>query len=103
MSAEHQQEQDQQESGKGEASDPRPITVQTQSGYKQNEQPRAFELDGKRFTVLAIKKTWKQESGEGRRQKVFFRVHTHEGRSHDIAKDENSGEWTLEPFASSRD
>jgi len=80
----------------------RPIAVQVQAGYKQGEQPRAFELDGKRFTVLSIRKQWKEESDEGRRGKVFFRVHTHEGRSHDIARDENTGEWTLEPFASGR-
>jgi hypothetical protein len=78
----------------------RPIVVQTQSGFKQDEQPRAFELEGKRFTVLSIKKTWKEESDDGRRHKVFFRVHTHEGRSHDIARNENTGEWTLEPFSS---
>lgn len=88
---------------KDAATGPRPITVLTQSGFKQSEQPRAFEHDGKRFTVLAIKKTWKQDSGEGRRSKSFYRVHTHEGRSHDIARDENTGEWTLEPFASTHD
>lgn len=82
---------------------PRPVTVQTQSGFKQDEQPRAFEVDGKRFTVLSIKKQWKEESEEGRRDKVFYRVHTHEGRSHDIAFDGNTGEWTLEPFASDRE
>ncbi|MHB0915671.1 MAG: hypothetical protein ACYC5A_10790 [Thermoleophilia bacterium] len=87
----------------GAAAEPQPITVMTQSGFKQSGQPRAFELDGKRFTVLSIKKTWKQDSGEGRRSKSFFRVHTHEGRSHDIARDENTGEWTLEPFASKHD
>ena len=81
----------------------RPINVQVQTGYKQDEQPRAFELDGKRFTIISIKKQWKEESEEGRRSKVFFRVHTHEGRSHDIARDENTGDWTLEPFASSHD
>lgn len=85
-----------------ESSKAQPITVQTQSGYKQDAQPRVFELDGKRFTVLSIKKQWREESEEGRRGKVFFRVHTHEGRSHDIAMDENTGEWTLEPFASDR-
>lgn len=104
MAAEKGRGKDRQGRGRGaDASAARPISVQVQTGYKQDEQPRAFELDGKRFTVLSIKKTWRQESGEGRRHKVFFRVHTHEGRSHDIAKDENSGEWTLEPFASSSD
>jgi hypothetical protein len=78
------------------------ISVQTQSGFKQDEQPRAFELDGKRFTVLSVKKTWKEESEDGRRHKVYYRVHTHEGRSHDIARNENTGEWTLEPFSSGR-
>lgn len=88
---------------KQQGEQPRPISVQVQSSFKQEDVPRAFELDGKRFTVLSIKKQWKEESEEGRRDKVFYRVHTHEGRSHDIARDENTGEWTLEPFASKSD
>ena len=75
----------------------RPITVHSYSGFKQDEKPRAFELDGKRITVLSVKKTWQEESARGRHRKTFFRVHAHNGRTYDIALDSGTGEWTLEP------
>ena len=74
-----------------------PITVHSYSGYKKDEKPRAFELEGSRLTVLSVKKTWQEESAKGRHRKAFFRVHAHNGRTYDIALDEGSGEWTLEP------
>jgi hypothetical protein len=75
----------------------KPITVHSYAGFKQDEKPRAFELDGKRITVLSVKKTWQEESERGRHRKTFFRVRAHNGRTYDIARDSGSGEWTLEP------
>ncbi len=75
----------------------RTITVHSYSGFKQDEKPRAFELDGKRITVLSVKKTWQEESAKGRHRKTWFRVHAHNGLTYDIALDSGTGEWTLEP------
>ncbi len=75
----------------------KPITVHSYSGFKKDEKPRAFELDGNRLTVLSVKKTWQEESEKGRHRKTFFRVHAHNGRTYDIALDPGTGEWTLEP------
>ena len=75
------------------------ITVHAWSGYKKDETPRSFELDGKKLTVLSVKKTWQSEAAEGRHRKTYFRVHAHDGRSYDIALDPGTGEWTLEPWA----
>ncbi|MHB8792949.1 MAG: DUF6504 family protein [Thermoleophilia bacterium] len=75
----------------------KPITVHAYSGFKKDEKPRAFELDGKRLTVLSVKKTWQEESAQGRHRKTCFRVHAHNGRTYDICLDAGSGEWTLEP------
>ncbi|MHB9112230.1 MAG: DUF6504 family protein [Thermoleophilia bacterium] len=75
----------------------KPITVHAYSGFKKDEKPRAFELNGKRLTVLSVKKTWQEESEHGRHRKTFFRVHAHNGRTYDIAIDAGTGEWTLEP------
>ena len=85
------------QSGPGEEKAGKPITVYSYSGYKKDEKPRAFELDGARLTVLSVKKTWQEESVKGRHRKTFFRVHAHNGRTYDIALDESTGEWTLEP------
>ena len=76
-----------------------PITVHSFSGFKKDEKPRAFEIDGKRLTVLSVKKTWQEEAEKGRRRKTFFRIHAHNGRTYDIALDAGTGEWTLEPAA----
>jgi len=73
------------------------ITVHSYSGFKKDEKPRAFELDGKRLTVLSLRRTWQEESDQGRHRKTFFRVHAHNGRTYDIALDASTGEWTVEP------
>ena len=76
----------------------KPITVHAYSGFKSDERPRSFELEGKKLTVLRVKKTWQEESAASRRRKTFFRVHAHDGRTYDIAHDEGTGQWTLEPY-----
>ena len=80
----------------------RPVTVQSHAGFKQNERPRSFELDGRRLTVLSVKKTWQEEPAEGSGRKTVFRVHAHDGRNYDLAVDATTGQWTLEPYARDR-
>lgn len=100
MGLERKQHGEQQAAGeagrKPDAPAGRPITVHSYSGYKKDEQPRSFELDGKRFTILSVKKTWQEESVKSRRRKTCFRVRTHNGRTYDIALDGGTGTWTLE-------
>ncbi len=79
------------------------ITVHSHSGYKKDEKPRSFELDGRRLTILSIKKQWQEESEKTRGRKTFFQVHCHDGRSYNIALDEGTGLWTLEPWSGSHD
>ncbi len=79
------------------------IIVHSHSGYKKDEKPRSFELDGRRLTILAIKKQWQEESEKTRGRKSFFQVHCHDGRSYNIALDEGTGQWTLEPWSSGHD
>ncbi|MCL4310395.1 MAG: hypothetical protein M0Z32_08210 [Actinomycetota bacterium] len=94
-----------EDSGKNSASgetESQPIVVHSHAGYKQNERPRAFELDGRRLTVLSIRKTWQEELADGSGRKTVFRVHAHDGRSYDLAVDAATGQWTLEPFKRAR-
>lgn len=76
----------------------KPVTVHSYSGFKGDEKPRSFEVDGRKLTVLSVKKSWREESVKSRRKKAFFQVHCHDGRSYNIALDEGTGEWTLEPW-----
>lgn len=75
----------------------KPIVVHSYAGFKSDERPRSFELEGRKLTILAVKKTWQEESAAGRRRKTFFRVHAHDGRTYEIALDQGSGQWSLEP------
>ncbi len=90
-----------EEAGPGKAGEGKPagtpVTVHSYAGYKQDERPRAFELEGKRLTVLSVKRVWQEESEHGRHRKTVFRVHAHNGRTYDLALDSGTGEWTLEP------
>lgn len=77
----------------------RPVTVQAYSGFKGDERPRSFELDGKKLTVLRVIKTWREEASAGRHRKTIFRVHAHDGRQYDLALDAGAATWSLEPRA----
>lgn len=81
----------------GEAEAGQPITVHSYAGFKSDERPRSFELDGKKLTVLMVIKTWREESAQGHHRKTVFRVHAHDGRQYDIALDEGTAAWSLEP------
>ncbi len=97
-----QEEPEESAAGKGggqEEPTGKRITVHSHSGYKKDEKPRSFEIDGRRLTVLSVKKTWQEESSKTRGRKTFFQVHCHDGRSYNIALDEGTGEWTLEPWS----
>lgn len=81
----------------GEQPAGKPITVHSFSGFKRDESPRSFELEGKRLTVLRVAKTWQEESARGHHRKTVFRVHAHDGKTYEIALDQGTGAWTLEP------
>lgn len=72
------------------------MAVHSHAGYKRDEQPRSFEIDGRRLTVLAVKRTWKEEPQEGGRRRTFFKVLAHDGRTYLLALDDATGAWTLE-------
>lgn len=81
----------QQSAGKGG----RHVTVHCHAGYKRDEQPRSFELDGRRLTVLAVKRTWKEEPAAGGVRRTCFKVRAHDGRTYLLALDDATGIWTL--------
>lgn len=72
------------------------ITVHAYSGFKTDERPKSFEVEGRRLTVLRVIKSWKEETAGGHNRKVFFQVHAHDGRKYKLALDEGSHVWTLE-------
>lgn len=77
----------------------KPVTVHAYAGFKGDERPRSFELDGKKLTVLRVIKTWHEEAAAGRRRKTIYRVHAHDGRQYDLALEDGAATWSLEPRA----
>lgn len=66
-----------------------PIHVDSHSGYKANERPRGFELDGRHYRIYALEAEWRTPSGN------FFKVRA-EGKRFILRYDEQRDEWTLQ-------
>lgn len=69
------------------------ITVTTYAGYRGEEAPRAFDLQGERIMVLAIIATWLAENAETRERRRCFRVRGSDSLIHDICCVEPTMEW----------
>jgi hypothetical protein len=65
------------------------ITVECYSGYRGEQEPRAFTLGQRRFEVLEILDRW---LGPAHRH---FKVRADDGRSFVLRHDTVSGEWEL--------
>jgi hypothetical protein len=66
-----------------------PIRVECYSGYRGEEEPRAFWLGERRIEVMELLDRWL--SPEHR----YFRVKGEDGDTYILRHDEMSGEWTL--------
>jgi len=72
------------------------VTVTTYSGYRGEEEPRAFSLDGDNIEVLAVQKRWMEQGKTGGVTKRFFTIKGSDGYVYTLSHDEVSGEWVLE-------
>lgn len=74
-----------------------PLEVECYSGYKEAETPRSFVLGGLNLTVLAILKTWKEESvNKGQARKTFFKIRANDAKIYILSHNELTDEWLLE-------
>ncbi len=56
------------------------VKVETYSGYKANERPLAFEMNGRRYEVAEVLDRWYEGGTHGRIQQLdYFKVRTVEG------------------------
>ncbi len=79
-----------------EGSTNKPIKVHSYSGFKAEERPISFVLEGNECQVERILDSWRQESinpGEGR--KVYFKIKAEGDRAFTIFYDEKNEEWFL--------
>jgi hypothetical protein len=69
------------------------IKVAAYAGYKGEECPRAFIVDGEEIDALEIVDRWIEEEAGGRRQKRYFTVKGSDGSVHTLSYDPVLMEW----------
>ncbi|MEW6418650.1 MAG: hypothetical protein AB1480_11080 [Nitrospirota bacterium] len=69
------------------------IEVITYSGYRAEESPRAFMLNGEKIEVVRILDMWIEEGDEDRTRKRFFKVKGSDGYTHKIYYNEKIMTW----------
>lgn len=74
----------------------RPVRVRTYSGYKADQEPKAFELEGREIAVEVLGSQLKLEAESGRVYAVY-RVRGDNGRIYELWMDEE-GDWYLIPL-----
>ena len=65
------------------------VTVEAYAGYKGEETPRAFTLDGIRLSVDEILGSWYTETHS------CFRIHANDGQRYVLRYDLNEEAWEL--------
>lgn len=72
------------------------IKVITYSGYRSDESPRAFFINGEKITVVEIPDRWIEENLSDKTRKRFFIVKTIDDQKYKIYNDEKTLEWFCE-------
>jgi len=79
----------------------RAVEVSAWSGYRGDESPRAFILDGRRIEVRKILEQWVEEDAATRGRRRCFRVKGDDFRIHILRCQEVDGVWLHEGGADS--
>jgi hypothetical protein len=74
----------------------KPIEVSACSGYRGEESPRAFILNGKRIEVRKVLEQWVEEDAATRVRRRCFRVKGDDFRTHILHCMESDGVWLHE-------
>jgi len=74
-----------------------PINVETYSGYKDDETPRAFFHQGRRYLIEELIDRWYQASADPTLSSAsYFKVRTADRAVFIIKRDNESQTWSLE-------
>jgi hypothetical protein len=65
------------------------VGVECHAGYRRDETPRRFHLEGKTTEVVAILGRWKEPGV------LLFRVRSIDGRVYLLRRDEQAGLWDV--------
>lgn len=74
----------------------RPIQVEAYSGYRVNERPIAFVLDGRRYEVADIVDRWYEGGKSPKDQQLdYFKVRTTDGQEWMLRYDHLFDVWSV--------
>lgn len=71
----------------------RRISVTAYSGFRGEEKPRSFVLEGERIEVSGIEREWIEEDADTGEMMRRFRVRGNDGFIHLLSRDEKTGSW----------
>jgi hypothetical protein len=71
------------------------VKVSSYSGYKGDETPRSFIIEGESVEILEVLRMWVEERHGSRERRRFFRVRGSDGYLYTLGLDEKSMEWFL--------
>ena len=74
----------------------RKIKVTAYAGYRSEERPCSFVLEGKKIGVKEIISRWVEDGARNKQQRRFFRVKGDDGFTYLLSCVEQTGEWRLE-------
>jgi hypothetical protein len=69
------------------------IAVECHAGYRGDETPRRFCLDGQTIEIAEVLRRWREPDA------VLFRVQSVSGRVYVLRRDERTGVWTAPEVA----
>jgi len=69
------------------------VQIECHAGYRGDETPRRFHLEGNTIDVAAIVRRWKEPGA------FFFRVRGCDARAYELRRDEHPGSWEIPEVA----
>jgi hypothetical protein len=73
-----------------------PVTVECHSGYKADEYPKWFTLEGKRYEITGITDRWYQRENDPEYPASdYFKVETSPGQQHILKHDLENNGWFI--------
>ena len=71
------------------------IAVKSYAGYKGEELPRSFIVDGCSIEVIQVASMWTEEDWRDRRNRRFFRLQGSDAHTYILYYENESMEWFL--------
>jgi hypothetical protein len=74
----------------------RRISVTAYAGYRGEEEPRSFILDGRRIAVIRIAERWVEQAADSGDRRRCFRVTGSDEHTHLLCCHTQTNDWYLE-------